>query len=277
MHRAHFAEDTAVTEVGEGRFTGEVTDRWLVFGDVAPNGGYLMAIAARAMALVAERPDPVTLTAHFLRPAVVGPVEVTTEVVKAGRRHTTVQASLLQDGVEKVRLLGAFGDLSTAEGPTYLDRPALQLPPIEECVDVNAAADASEQASRLTPSVLRRFDHRVHADTLAFTVGRPPGRGVMEGWTRFAGGEPMDTLGLLAVADAYPPAIFNRDGVVGWVPTVELTVQIRQRPPDGYLATRFTTELVTRGYLEEDGEIWDADGNLVALSRQLALFARPSG
>jgi hypothetical protein len=69
--------------------------------------------------------------------------------------------------------------------------------------------------------------------------------------------------------------VFNTgDSTLGWVPTIELTVQVRKRPAPGYLATRFVTEAVTRGYLEEDGEVWDADGELVVLSRQLALVAR---
>ena len=41
-----------------------------------------------------------------------------------------------------------------------------------------------------------------------------------------------------------------------------------------YLATWFTTEAVTDGDLEEDGEVRDADRDLVVLSRQLALVAR---
>jgi hypothetical protein len=64
-------------------------------------------------------------------------------------------------------------------------------------------------------------------------------------------------------------------GDIGWVPTIELTVQVRKRPAPGYLTGWFHTEAVTAGYLEEDGEVWDADGDLVVLSRQLALAARP--
>ena len=97
----------------------------------------------------------------------------------------------------------------------------------------------------------------------------------MAGWSRFAGDEPIDSLGVLVLADAMPPAVFNTGGPLGWVPTVELTVQVRKRPAPGWLRTRFVTEHVTRGYLEEDGEIWDEAGELVALSRQLALVAKP--
>jgi hypothetical protein len=63
-------------------------------------------------------------------------------------------------------------------------------------------------------------------------------------------------------------------GGVGRVPTIELTVQVRRRPAPGFLSAWFTTEAITAGYLEEDGAVWDAAGDLVVLSRQLALAAR---
>jgi acyl-CoA thioesterase len=100
----------------------------------------------------------------------------------------------------------------------------------------------------------------------------------MGGYLRFADAaedDGIDTLGLLVISDCFAPAVFNTaPGVSSWVPTIELTVQVRARPAPGYLAARFTTQAITDGYLEEDGQVWDADGRLVALSRQLALAPR---
>jgi len=81
-------------------------------------------------------------------------------------------------------------------------------------------------------------------------------------------------LSLLLVADALPPAIFNLDIPMGWTPTLEMTTHVRARPTTEWLRCQFTTRFVTGGLLEEDGEIWDQAGRLVALSRQLALVAR---
>lgn len=263
-----FSEDTAVEPAGAGRFRAEITDRWSVIGS-APNGGYLMAIAARAMAGVSSHPDPVTVTAHFLRPPAPGEATVETEVLKTGRRHTHVQARLLQDGTECVRLLGGFTDLVNLEGPTRVERTPPALPPVEQCEDPTADDDG------FAPPILRRFEHRMRPGAMGWVQGRPTGKGEISGWSRFADREPIDPFGVLVVADAYPPAVFNSGSAVGWVPTVELTVQIRAYPAPGWLATRFVTDHITRGYLEEDGQIWDERGNLVALSRQLALLAQP--
>jgi acyl-CoA thioesterase len=52
---------------------------------------------------------------------------------------------------------------------------------------------------------------------------------------------------------------------------------VRARPAPGWLSTQFATLALTDGYFEEDGELWDATGRLVAISRQLALAGRPRG
>lgn len=275
-----FTRDTAVEPLGGGRFHGRIDPGWSVVDGRAPNGGYLMALAARAMRADLPHPDPVSLTAHFLAPPEPGGVDIEVAVVRSGRRHSTVAARLLQHGREQARLLGAFGDLATATGPDRVDLAPPAYPPIEDCLDVTTAAVERAAAGEL-PSfpIQERFDHRQPAELASWAVGRPAGRGEIGGYLRFADasdGDTIDTLGLLVVADCFAPAVFNTaPGPTSWVPTIELTVQVRGRPCPGYLAARFTTQAITGGYLEEDGQVWDADGRLVALSRQLALSPRP--
>ena len=45
----------------------------------------------------------------------------------------------------------------------------------------------------------------------------------------------------------------------------------RGRPAPGWIAASFRTKFLCDGYFEEDGELWDSTGRLVALSRQLAV------
>lgn len=276
MEASRFERDTAVERVGDGRYRGEIDAGWEVLGGHAPNGGYLVALAARAMRDPLPHPDPVTLTSHFVTPAEPGPVDVEVEVVRGGRRHSTVAARVVQGGHERLRLLATFADLRAAEGPTRVDRSPPDLPGVEDCVDVlDRWRELSRGGGLTVPPILERFDHRMPESMIGWAVGRPLGRGEIGGHVRWADDDRVDTLGVLAITDCYPPAVFNTgESSTGWAPTIELTVQVRTRPSAGYLATRFTTTAVTTGYLEEDGEIWDADGDLVALSRQLALAPR---
>ena len=274
--QGRFARDTAVQRVAAGRYHGRIDPGWAVLQGGVPNGGYVMALAARAMRAELAHPDPVTLTAHFLTAPEPGEVEVRVEVIRRGGRHSSVAARLLQSGRERTRLLGTFTDLTTAEGPTRMEAKPPELPPITACVDATRLALERSEQSGFPPSpIMQRFEHRVPEALTGWTEGAPVGRSEMGGYVRWADGAPMDTLGVLAVADCYPPAVFNASrSLLGWVPTIELTVQLRKRPAPGHLATWLSTRAVTRGYLEEDAEIWDAEGELVALSRQLALVPR---
>lgn len=269
MELTEFDRATELQDAGAGRYVGAVHDGWDIGGNA--NGGYVLALAAQAMRRAAGRPDPITVTAHYLNPAPAGPAEVVTEVVKQGRRFATVTGSLRQGPRELVRVLGTFGDLAGSDDAVLADGGPPDLPPFEEC---------PRRSNPAFPiALMHRLDVRLHPDDSAFGDDGPSGRALVRGWFGFADGRANDTLGLLLCADAFPPTVFNLGGVAGWVPTVELTVHVRAVPAPGPLRCRFGTRFIQGGFLEEDGEVWDTAGRLVALSRQLALLPRsaPAG
>ena len=105
-----FASDTAVRRTAEGRYDAQIAQGWDIASNA--NGGYLMALVARALADAAGRPDPIALTAHFLSPGKPGPVSIATRVARSGRRFATVTGSLVAaDGRAILQVLGTFGQL----------------------------------------------------------------------------------------------------------------------------------------------------------------------
>ena len=97
----------------------------------------------------------------------------------------------------------------------------------------------------------------------------------MNGWFALANDEPMDSFALLLAADAFPPPLFNSGLPVAWAPTVELTTHIRGVPAPGSLRCAFRSRFIHDGLTDEEGEIWDSTGKLVAQCRQIALLPRP--
>lgn len=261
-----FDTATAVTLLGEGRYATEVHDGWDIHGNA--NGGYLLAVAAAAMREASGRPDPISLTAHYLSPGPAGPAEVVTEVVKSGRRFATVTGSLRQGNRELIRVLGTFGDLGAAPAgsPTRAWAEPPELPPLESTIGRDPGAEGA-------PAIMNRLDVRFHPDDAGFTRGEKNDRPSMRGWMTFTDGRPFDTFALLLAADVFPPTVFNVDVPPGWVPTVEMTVHVRAVPAPGPLRCKFSTRFLQNGMFEEDGEMWDSQGTLVAESRQLALLA----
>jgi acyl-coenzyme A thioesterase PaaI-like protein len=275
-----FAEATSVrrlvTETGPAtvdggaqvmRFAADVAPGWDIGGNA--NGGYLMAIAGRAMAEAIGRP-PVTLTAHYLRPAAAGPCEIEVTAVRSGRRFATATASLTMESGQILQLLGTFGDQMSG-GPSLAIEPPVDLPDYDQCELPPAPTDGPG------PEITNRLAVRIRPGDEGFRTGRPTGHPEIRGWFAFADGEAIDAIGLLLVADAFPPPIFNTELPVAWVPTVELTVHVRGVPAPGPLRCRFRSRFVHDGLLDEDGEIWDSTGTLVAQSRQLALLPRAAG
>lgn len=255
-----FDEDTRVELVEPGLFTGRLTDRWNI-GEV-PNGGYVLAVALAAIGKTLVPPDPLTVTAHYLRPSAPGPVRVHVEVIKVGRQFSTASARLLQKGKENVRVLATYGDLGAQTGPVHVFGAAPALPARDSIAAVR---------SPFAPSFAHRVEIRpVHTIFDALGPGEQP---ELSGWLRFADGRRPDVYTLPLIADAFPPVVF-RVLPPGWVPTIELTVHVRARPISEWVRCVFRTRFIFSGLLEEDGEIWDENGTLLALSRQLATVPR---
>ncbi|MCP3976856.1 MAG: thioesterase family protein [bacterium] len=261
-----FADASALERIGDNGWAGEIQPGWDILGNA--NGGYVLAMAARAGVLASGRPDPVTITGHFLAPAGAGPITIDTEVLKEGRRFATVAATVRNGkGRALVAALGSYGELTAFEGPERVEAEPPDLPSVDQCIKVVAT-------DTLPPPFMANVDLRVHPEDVPAAVGSS-GYPRVRGWFRWAHEEALDTIGLVVAADAFPPTIFNANLPVAWTPTLELTTHIRERPESGeWLRCSFHTRFITGGFLEEDGELWDEDGRLIAQSRQLALLPR---
>jgi acyl-CoA thioesterase len=222
-------------------------------------------VALTALQREMPLPDPLVVSGSFLRPGATGPAQITTELARAGRRVATGEAKLSQDGREIVRVIATFGDLGQANGRTTVRSQPPSLPPPEQALDL---MDGAAPLPGVT--ITDRFEYRAAA-LPGWTRGAPTGDADLAFWLRFRDGRDADPIALAAMVDAAPPAVLEL-GEPGSA-TIELTVHIRARPAPGWLACRALTRHVIGGFHEEDFEIWDSTGALVAQSRQFALLA----
>jgi len=258
-----FDTDTAVERAGEDRFAARLTDRWNT--PAGPNGGYVLAVVARALLETVPKPHPISLTGHFLLPPAPGDVEIATELIRTGHRHATARATLSQGGKEVVTALGTFADLAEAKGRDLILEEPPALPAPEEAIDPLGTLDQA-----MMPPIAGRMDYRV-GELPGFALGEPSGRPEFVSWIRFSDGREPDPVALIFLPDGMVPTVFEIGEIVS--STVEMTVHVRAVPAEGWLLMRVRTRFVIGGYHEEDVELWDSSGSLVAQARQLAMLA----
>lgn len=270
-----FDTDTAVTALGNGRYAVTVTDRWGLLGPGGgfANGGYALALCLRAAQGEAAHPDPVAVSATYLSRVRFGPAEVLVEPIRSGRRLSAVGARLVQAGTERVRVVASFADLGGSSGRTEIRNTAPDLPPPEACLGIASRAEVPGF------TLADRLEYR-YAQLPGWRTGAPAGTLTDEFWMRFtpdpeAGERHADPLALAALVDMAAPPVIDL-GESGST-TIELSVHVRGLPAPGWLACRASTRHVIDGFHDEDFEIWDSRGRLVAQSRQLALLPSHRG
>jgi hypothetical protein len=257
-----FATVSAVTPRGAGRYDVDVSPDWTIVG--RPNGGYLLAMLARAAVAEVSQSHVLAASAHYVRSPAPGPATLDATVLRAGRSASQVRVQLHQDGRLCVEALVTVGELSEDAGFEWTGIPAADVAPWRDCVRLPSTGPGG-----MAVTIMDQLDVRLDPATLGFASGRPSGRGQLAGWLAFPDRADFDDIALLLALDCFPPATFDI-GESGWVPTLELTAYVRALPAPGPLRVLQKVGVIGGGRVDETCLVWDSTGRLVAQSTQLA-------
>lgn len=259
-----FDKDIQLEDMGMSHFAGTVSNNWSVNGN--PNGGYLMAMIAGAMLRKSDKNGTPVVTANYLSRCVPGEVEIHISEIARSRQFTRFEARLFQEGDEKIRALGTFVSENNDCTVTRYESKAPELAPIEECLPMSVPPQYT---------LFRNLDLRIDPECAGWlTGGTLTDVSINKGYFSFRDGRPVDLLSLFLIIDSMPPAAMASQGATAWVPTIELSVNVRNLPKTDRLQCSLRTRFITCGILEADGEVWDEQGNLAAISRQIAQFKK---
>jgi acyl-coenzyme A thioesterase PaaI-like protein len=246
----------------------DLPDTW-AYGRGILHGGWLLETVSAAVMEQTTHSHPLAVSAHFLSPAEPGRATLEVEPLRAGRTVGTLRARLTQGDRIRVEVLVTAGTLPAVGSPPLLvDAAAPSLPSLEQCPVQKALPGTPRNG------IIEQLEVRLDPSSASWLRGRPGGSPEARGWIRSAVGRPVDPLLLLTVADALPPVTLDL-GIVGWVPTIELTVLLRCLPAQGWLRVVQRAKLLHGGWLDEECEVWDSSGQLVAQARQLAGYRDP--
>jgi hypothetical protein len=269
---SRFDQVTEVRPDADGRYSAEVDAEWSIAGK--PNGGYLLALCAQAaLAELREggehHPHVIAASATYLSAAPFGPVRLQVEELRRGRSSSVLRSRLLtDDGELRVEAAITCGRLREDAKPYHDGVAPIQLPPLEECVQLPVDAPG------FTVPLMGVLDEHLDPACMGWATGSPSGGGELRGHLAFGDGRAFDPLSLLLAVDALPPATFDV-GLTGWVPTMQLSAWVRALPAPGPLVVRQHARLAEAALVDETCDVWDSRGRLVATGHQLAAVRMP--
>jgi acyl-CoA thioesterase len=258
--------DTALEPLGDGRWRGEISERWWI--ERGPFGGYVSAFLTRALIAAVDDADrpPRSLTVHFLAAPAAGAVEIAATVERTGGSASAVSLRMEQDG-EPVALALAAAGRWRAGDPEWMDAAPPDVPGPDDCPELPRLEGM--------PPFMSQFDIRW---AKGGGIGAPGHKARNVSWVRPRPAMPLDHVAVTALADTIVPAAFSRLGRLLIVPTLDLTIHFRAPLPAAgeWALAAFESRRSAGGTWEEDGEIWSQDGQLLAQSRQLAMIRERS-
>ena len=265
------------------RYCGFVSDPWVLA--VVPQGGIVVAMAARAMtmSLGLEVQSLRTISAVFAGQVAAGEVEIEVEILRRGRSMSQVTATVRNPGAPAgLTAIAVFG--ASRRGFDFVDsvRPEVPGPeglrsyrdPVPEGVDFTFDRPPMpfwEEIIEARPA-----------------MGRPPwephvdGPAEMAVWNRIedppvtADGT-LDVAAAIVLCDMMPSAVGQKVGPDSgdWFgPSADYTIHLLEPARPGWLLAHSYARVATDGYASVGMTLWDPKSHRpVAVATQIMFFA----
>ena len=209
-----------------------------------------------------------SLTTNFVGPIAVGtPLTIEVEVLREGKNVSQVIAKAIQNDKVCVMTQAAFGVARTSKiSVTNLDFHNMPKP---------QKAKYIPQIPKLVPKFLQHIDLNVIEGGMPFS-GNSISHG--QGWMRFTKPPKQVTdAHLIALIDGWPAPVMQMMSWPAPVSSMSWNVEFihphKPVEPTDWFAFQVKTRQAADGYGHTEANIWDADGELVAISRQtVAIF-----
>ena len=269
------AVDTAVEDLGEGRFRATLSPDWEIWG---PMGGYVAAIALRAAGATTQHPHPAAFSCHYLGVARFEPVDIRVEARKEGRAASSHRVEITQDG--RPILDAIVWSVADNDG---LEHDETTPPAVPDPDGLPSLADLLPADAQPPFPFWRNLDAR----PIEFEAEWPPEGprpATWQEWLRFLPTATYDdpwTDGARTVILADLPSWPSAHRPHAWrqepwtAPTLDLNVAFH-RPTDGepWLLCDGAAPLSTRGLFGWTARVWSPGGTLHATGGGQCLYRR---
>ena len=235
-----------------------------------PHGGYLMAVMHKALTIILPHSTAISSSVQYLDRIDATPFELEVETFKISRGSSSGIVKLKQNSNTCTTFTGTCSDFEFMKGYDGLSKP---LPEIFKDKDKKdyVKMNYDKISKGFTPAFIQQLECLVHPDHAWWnreSDNNKDNEARCSAFLEMEGGIP-DQFCLSFYSDILPPVVSNKYGPLGWIPTITLTTHIRQLPLTPVVYADFRATDINKGYFEQDCNIWDLNGNLVASSRQL--------
>jgi acyl-CoA thioesterase len=262
--------DTALglQSAGEHRFTGTTSPAYANM--VGPYGGMTAAqMLQAALQHPARLGDPVSFTVNYAAPVADGSFEVEARPLRTNR---STQHWLL--------LMSQAGEV-VASGTALLAvrRPTWSAPEAVMPDGMPAYESLPARPSQGYPAWISRYDMRFVCGGMGADFdGVEQPDSLTRLWVRDEPPRPLDYVALTALCDCFAPRVWVRRHQRGPAGTVTMTVNFHADAAllagqgDRPLLAQARAQVFRDGYSDQLGELWSADGQLLAGTQQIQYF-----